>query len=179
MDIISFNADGKMNSLLRYVACTLFIVFFTSTCGTAPTASKSDGTYRPASQYDSKRVTAVLYRQLSEWKGVRHRTGGLDKSGVDCSGLVYLTLWKHFGMKVPRNTKDLSRYGKAVSRRRLAPGDLVFFKTGLYKRHVGIYIEDGKFLHASASRGVMLSDMEDDYWTRRYWKARRVLKMKA
>jgi cell wall-associated NlpC family hydrolase len=168
-----------MNSLLRYVAYALFIVFFTSTCGTVPAASKSDSTYRRASQYDKKRVMAVLYGQLAEWKGVRHRTGGLNKSGVDCSGLVCLTLWKHFGLKVPRTTKDLSRYGKAVSRRRLAPGDLVFFKTGLLKRHVGIYIEDGKFLHASASRGVMLSDMEDDYWTRRYWKARRVLKMKA
>jgi cell wall-associated NlpC family hydrolase len=139
----------------------------------------SGTTYERASQYDKKNVAAVLYQQLAEWKGVRHRYGGLDKSGVDCSGFVYLTLWRHFGLEVPRNTKELSRYGVAVSRSRLAPGDLVFFKTGLFKRHVGIYIEDGKLLHASTSRGVMLSDMEDGYWTRRYWKARRVLKMEA
>jgi cell wall-associated NlpC family hydrolase len=168
-----------MNSLLRYVAYTLFFVFFILSCSTGPVAAKSGTAYRHASQYDTKSVAAVLYKQLAEWKGVRHRDGGLDKSGVDCSGFVYLTLWKHFGLKVPRTTKDLSRYGKAVSRRRLAPGDLVFFKTGLFKQHVGIYVEDGKFIHASASRGVMLSDMEDNYWTRRYWKARRVLKMKA
>jgi cell wall-associated NlpC family hydrolase len=120
-------------------------------------------------------VTAALYQQYSEWKGVRYRHGGFSKSGVDCSGFVYLTLKRYFGLKVPRNTKRLSSYGAAVSRSRLTPGDLVFFKTGLFKKHVGIYIENGKFLHASTSKGVMLSDMKNGYWTRRYWKARRVL----
>lgn len=176
---ISRTADGTLNSLAGYAACCLPIALLLVTFGTACAVSKSERASGPTSNPDRKRVVAVLYRQLDEWKGVRHRTGGLDKSGVDCSGLVYLTLRKHFGLNVPRTTRELSRYGIAVSRSRLAPGDLVFFKTGLRKRHVGIYIEDGKFLHASASNGVMLSDMENDYWTRRFWKARRVLDMKA
>jgi len=120
-------------------------------------------------------VKTALYQQYSEWKGVRYRYGGLSKSGVDCSGFVYLTLKRQFGLDAPRDTHDLSSYGYPVSRKKLAPGDLVFFKTGIMKRHVGIYVEDGKFIHASTSKGVMLSDMKNGYWSGRFWKARRVL----
>jgi probable lipoprotein NlpC len=61
-----------------------------------------------------------------------------------------------------------------VSRAALRTGDLVFFKTGIFIRHVGVYLERGRFLHASTSQGVMISEMGDAYWKLRYWKARRI-----
>jgi cell wall-associated NlpC family hydrolase len=64
--------------------------------------------------------------------------------------------------------------GQAIQRERLRAGDLVFFKTGLFTRHVGMYIDDGDFLHVSSSNGVMVSNLEDLYWKRTYWQARRI-----
>ncbi|MEE9543111.1 MAG: NlpC/P60 family protein [Thermodesulfobacteriota bacterium] len=119
-------------------------------------------------------VKKKLYSQHREWKGVRYNIGGLNKLGVDCSGFVYLTYKSKLGIKLPRTTKAQIKVGKEVSKRKLRAGDLVFFKTSRKVRHVGIYIEDGKFLHASTSKGVMISRLDNKYWRKAYWKARRV-----
>jgi len=120
-------------------------------------------------------VSSELKAQYRDWKGVKYREGGLSKRGVDCSGFVYLTFKERLGKSIPRTTKALSNYGKKIGRGSLRPGDLVFFKTRIKVRHVGIYYGGNKFLHASTSSGVMLSDMDDIYWGKRYWQARRVL----
>lgn len=120
-------------------------------------------------------VNSVLKAQYSEWKGVRYRMGGLSKKGIDCSGFVHLTFKQRFGRKIPRSTKTLAKYGKTISRGSLRAGDLVFFKTGARVRHVGIYYGGNRFLHASTSKGVMISRMDDVYWGKRYWQARRVM----
>lgn len=114
-------------------------------------------------------------RQAEDWKGVPYRAGGLSKAGIDCSGLVHVTYRSVFNLAVPRTTKSLARVGSRVGRGRLRPGDLVFFRTGLRKRHVGIYVADGEFLHASTSRGVTISSLNEDYWDESYRGARRVL----
>ncbi len=116
----------------------------------------------------------TLYTQFDEWKGVRYRLGGLNKKGVDCSGFVYLTFKSKLGVRLPRTTDRQSRLGRPVDKENLKTGDLVFFKTGLSVRHVGIYLEDGKFMHASKKRGVMISKLDNVYWRSKYWKARRV-----
>jgi cell wall-associated NlpC family hydrolase len=87
---------------------------------------------------------------------------------------VQLTYQSLLGIELPRSTDVQSTIGRPVSQRELAPGDLVFFKTGLRSRHVGIYIEDRKFMHASTDKGVMISGLDDFYWSRKYWKAVRV-----
>lgn len=112
-----------------------------------------------------------LYEQLNEWKSVPYRYGGLSKKGIDCSGFVYLTYLTKFGITLPRNTKLLSEIGREISQRHLKAGDLVFFKTGLRKKHVGIYIEKRKFIHVTTSKGVIISSLEDPYWLKRYWKS--------
>lgn len=119
-------------------------------------------------------VKQVLYKQLREWHSVPNRLGGLTKSGVDCSGFAYLTYRSHFGIELPRSTKQQARVGLEINRDELRPGDLVFFKTGFVQRHVGMYTGEGKFIHASTSRGVMESHMDNPYWTRNYWKSVRV-----
>lgn len=119
-------------------------------------------------------VKQTLYAQYDEWRAVKYKIGGLSKSGVDCSGFVFLTYDSRFSIKLPRSTDEQVNTGPEISQNKLVPGDLVFFKTGKTIRHVGIYIEDRKFLHASTEKGVMISTLDDQYWARTYWKSVRV-----
>ena len=123
---------------------------------------------------DPALVKEALYSQLQEWKYVGYQLGGLSKKGIDCSGFVYLTYLSEFGIRLPRTTDLQSTSGLSVARKELIVGDLVFFKTGFFTKHVGIYIEDGKFIHVSTQRGVVISRLDDHYWSRKYWKAVRV-----
>lgn len=123
---------------------------------------------------NQKRVKEILYAQYGEWRSVKYKGGGLSKNGVDCSGFVYLTFDSRFSIKLPRSTDEQVNAGAEIPQSKLVPGDLVFFKTGKTLRHVGIYIEDRKFLHASTEKGVMISSLDDQYWSRAYWKSVRV-----
>jgi probable lipoprotein NlpC len=119
-------------------------------------------------------VRKKLLEQYLAWKGTRYRPGGLNRNGVDCSGFVHLTYRSQLCLDVPRSTDRLAAMGRNVGKSSLRPGDLIFFKTGLLSRHVGIYVEEGTFLHVSSRKGVTLSRLDDQYWSRRYWKARRL-----
>ena len=128
----------------------------------------------PVDLADKVRVKQALYSQYDEWRGVPYRIGGVSRNGVDCSGFVQLTYQSLLGIGLPRSTDVQSGAGTPVAQRELLPGDLVFFRTGRSGRHVGIYLENRKFLHASTEKGVMISGLDDHYWSRRYWKAIRV-----
>jgi cell wall-associated NlpC family hydrolase len=124
-----------------------------------------------------KHVQEALHRQYTAWRGVPYRIGGNDRNGIDCSGFVHLTYKQALGLHVPRTTKLLVNTGKEISLNNIAPGDLVFFKTGFGKRHVGIYIGSGQFIHASTSSGVVKSHLKSPYWSKHYWTSRRVLRI--
>ena len=167
-----------MKSIAYKTASAIFILtlIFTS-CGKPegkPTVRELSGSSKTVSLKNNKSVKKQLYSQHEEWKGVRYRENGLSKKGVDCSGFVYLTFRDKLGRKVPRTTSQLSRLGNKISKKNLRAGDLVFFKTGIKIRHVGIYIEKGKFLHASSSKGVIISRLDNVYWNKHFWHARRI-----
>lgn len=126
------------------------------------------------SSSEQNRIKQALYAQYQQWKGVKYKMGGMTKAGIDCSGFVYLTYQQQFNIKLPRSTDEQANVGPDIDQRDLITGDLVFFRTGRSVRHVGIYLEDGKFLHASTEKGVMLSNLDDQYWARTYWKSVRV-----
>ncbi len=115
-----------------------------------------------------------LKQQYESWRGVPYRLGGLSRAGVDCSGFVHLTFKTQLGVRVPRTTEAQSKVGIPVDKRELQTGDLVFFKTSWKKGHVGIYLNNGFFLHASTSKGVMISNLDNPYWRRAYWMSRRI-----
>jgi len=119
-------------------------------------------------------VKNKLYVQLNEWKGVPFKFGGFSKQGIDCSAFVLHTYKSKLGYLLPRTTKFQSKVGYEVNKNDLRAGDLVFFKTGLTTRHVGIYMEGGKFLHASTSKGVIVSRLDNVYWHGKYWKSMRL-----
>ena len=117
---------------------------------------------------------SLLKKHFSRWQGTKYRNGGMSHSGIDCSGFSVVTYRDLFGIKLPRTTTKQAERGRAVSKSGLRAGDLVFFKTGRWQKHVGIYMEKGRFIHASTSRGVMVSNLKDRYWRKSYWKARRL-----
>lgn len=124
------------------------------------------------SKHDSP-VVKKLYSHYNEWRGVRYRIGGMSKKGIDCSGYVHIAYKQKLNKNIPRSTELLSSAGKSVQMSNLRPGDLLFFKTGWKSRHVGIYLGKGQFTHASSSRGVMISKLNNPYWQDAYWMARR------
>ncbi len=123
---------------------------------------------------DNGDVHSRLLQQYREWRNTPYRMGGMSKRGVDCSGFVYLTYREKFGYTLPRTTELQIEKGREVSRSNLRPGDLLFFKTGWLSRHVGIYLGEQRFIHASSSRGVITSGLAEDYWNNHYWTARRI-----
>jgi len=119
-------------------------------------------------------VEAALRQVHAEWQGTPHRLGGTSKRGVDCSGLLYLVFPAVLHTHLPRTTEEQARMGRSVRQSNLQAGDLVFFRPNRKTRHVGVYLRDGEFLHAPNS-GVRVDRLDDPYWNRAYWMARRVL----
>ncbi len=119
----------------------------------------------------------IVLRALAQ-VGVPYRHGGEEPSrGFDCSGLVRYVFRDALGAELPRRSEELGRRGGAIERERLQPGDLVFFNTlGRAFSHVGIYIGDGRFVHAPARRGqVRIESLDERYWWSRFDGARRIM----
>ena len=111
----------------------------------------------------------VLLDNVDEWYGVRYRTGGNTHSGVDCSGFTVAVYMAVYGIALPRVSRDQYRISRKISTTELQEGDLVFFNTnGSGVSHVGIYLGNNKFMHASVSRGVMVSGLFEPYYIQRY-----------
>ncbi|ECF6591927.1 endopeptidase [Salmonella enterica] len=125
---------------------------------------------------DSITVIAGLNDQLQSWRGTPYRYGGMSRRGVDCSGFVVVTMRDKFDLQLPRDTREQSKIGTRIDKDELLPGDLVFFKTGSGESglHVGIYDTNNEFIHASTSRGVMRSSLDNVYWRKSFWQARRI-----
>lgn len=109
-----------------------------------------------------------------QWRGVPYRMGGNNRTGLDCSAFTQLAYSQVLGFNLPRTTESQANLGKQVDRYQLQHGDLVFFKTGWRQYHVGVYTGAGEFIHASTSKGVIRSRLDNVYWNNRYWQARRV-----
>ena len=109
--------------------------------------------------------------------GVPYTYGGnTPKGGFDCSGLIRYVYQKVGRINIPRTTQEMGRYGQSLGNLAPAPGDLVFFNTqGDAYSHVGIYVGQGRFVHAPSTGGtVRLEKITSNYWSSRYTEARRV-----
>lgn len=133
--------------------------------------SASDKVSRPQTHTRGLASTALTYL------GINYRFGGdTPHEGFDCSGLVRYAAEKSLGLKLPRSSADMARLGESVKRNDLERGDLVFFNTRGHRfSHVGIYLGEGKFVHAPSSGSkVRVEDMNMGYWQKRYNGARRL-----
>jgi lipoprotein Spr len=116
-----------------------------------------------------------LYSYLAGWLGVPYRYGGSTRTGVDCSGLVINVYQEIYRKKLYRSASEML-YGncRRINRGKLREGDLVFFRVGKGRKrsvdHVGIYLKDDRFVHASTSGGVIISSLDEPYY-RKTWVA--------
>ena len=118
-----------------------------------------------------------LFEFIDDWYGTRYRLGGTTKNGIDCSALVQLLFSSLYSIPVPRTSKEQYKFSKRISLTELQEGDLLFYHTrGRGVSHVGVYLSNNKFLHAASSGGVMISDMYDPYFVKRFMGAGRVIK---
>ncbi|GIP24638.1 MULTISPECIES: C40 family peptidase [Paenibacillus] len=107
--------------------------------------------------------------------GTEYKSGGTSTNGFDCSGFTQYVFNK-LGIDLPHQSGSQYKMGKAVPKDELKAGDLVFFNTlGNGVSHVGVYVGDGKFAHASSKRGVTISKLSDSYYTNRYVGAKRIM----
>ena len=122
-------------------------------------------------------TAAKVISSAEEKLGSTYVYGDTGKAGFDCSGLVYSIYNDELGISIPRSSITQSTFGQQVSKSDLQEGDLVFFNTtGNGVSHVGIYVGDGKFIHASSGQGkVMTSSLSEEYYQDRYVNATRVL----
>ena len=172
-----FQAQSQVFISVTLVLLTSFLLI---TGGCSSTSGPNSATHPtairpPTSQWDGDSIRYRLQTHYLSWKGVPYKEGGYNKHGVDCSGFVQLVFKNALGLNIPRSTNLLLKTGTQISRQQLSVGDLVFFKTGISKHHVGIYIGKDQFIHASTSQGVTKSNLKSPYWSNHYWKATRVL----
>ena len=147
-------------------------------CGTSvspePVHVSAPWSHGRAPENTQSPIEKQLRTEFTRWQGTKHAMGGTGLSGVDCSGFVKTVYKNLFQIRLPRTTKDQVRTGVFVPRYALEPGDLVFFRPPSYPRHVGIYLSGNQFMHASKTRGVVVSEIDRYYWGRYYWTARRL-----
>ena len=128
----------------------------------------------------NEKAEAIISTAL-DYSGTRYKYGGTTKRGMDCSGLIYVSLQEH-GIPFPRTSYQMAMEGDKIDLREVEKGDLLYFKTsktGKRINHVGLVVEvdgDGiQFIHASTSRGVLVSSLREGYWNHAFVKAMRIL----
>lgn len=110
----------------------------------------------------------ALFSFIEEWWNTAYRYGGTTKKGIDCSALTSLLLSTVYAIGVPRTARDQYAACDKIDRDELQEGDLVFFNTRGGVSHVGVYLTNDRFVHASTSSGVTISSLNDDYYNKRF-----------
>ena len=178
--IVIFGTQSSMRKIMKrfrngnlYIILSL-LVLITSSCSSSRRLQNKE--YEILSQKIGVRLDAHdnirLYRECASWLGSPYKYGGNTPRGTDCSGMVSHIYDKIYNIKLHRSSEGIMKMNcRKISRSRLREGDLVFFKTKSKNNkinHVGIYLKDGFFIHASTSKGVIISNLDDNYY-RRTW----------
>ena len=155
--------------LMFLVGCTSYPRYRNGGAETPPVVTPTDKKY---TTNENLRLGSIIQAYL----GKPYRGKSKYAAGVDCSLFAREVFDKFNGLELPRTVKDQYKAGKKVNRKHLVYGDLVFFNTERNKvSHVGIYVGYNEFAHASTSKGVIVSGLNEKYWAKRFVGARRVL----
>lgn len=117
-----------------------------------------------------------LFEYITQWWAVPYRIGGNGLNGIDCSAFVKGIVQNTYQINLPRTSREQADFSTSISKDQLTEGDLVFFNTRGGISHVGMYLNNNKFVHASTSNGVIISDLNETYWNKRFVKAGRISK---
>lgn len=165
--------------LIGFSLTALALSVFTASCTSSPKPLDAPPDLsRLEKKQDTlpeKNIEQRILDEYQRWKGTRHQLGGTGREGIDCSGFVKAVYQDAFNISLPRTTTAQVRWGRPVALADLRPGDLVFFTPPNYPRHVGIILNRSEFVHATKAKGVTISTIDDTYWLKYYWTARRIL----
>lgn len=171
--------DVKMLSYSKsriLIIATAFILL--NGCSNTPTTSEENlptlSHQAEPVQVEAEQKEEALFEVFNQWRGVPYQLGGKTKDGIDCSAFVQIAFRDAWQQHLPRTTYSQSRLGAKIGYAQAQYGDLVFFKTAPQTRHVGVYIGNKRFMHASTSQGVMISRLDNPYWASTFWQFRRV-----
>ncbi|PSR01183.1 MAG: glycoside hydrolase [Bacteroidetes bacterium QS_8_68_28] len=170
------------------LVATLCTVAFTPALSGCASSDPATASQEPSSENPSRaasdsagvpatRLASALRAETRHWEGTPYRRGGTTRRGVDCSGFMQRVFENTLDVQLSRSTRSQVQEGEPVPRSNLRAGDLVFFRPGGKGRHVGVYVGDGEFAHASTSAGPTISPLEREYWQDTYWTARRVVRL--
>lgn len=124
---------------------------------------------------DSKIENIKLYTFIDEWYAVPYKYGGNTKSGIDCSNFTAKLYSSIYNQSISGSSSSIFEKCKAVSKSALEEGDLVFFKIDGNKiSHIGVYLQNNKFVHATTKKGVMINDLDEPYYKKYYFKSGRI-----
>ncbi|MDO4510646.1 MAG: NlpC/P60 family protein [Bacteroidales bacterium] len=176
--------------IFKLVPMLFAMVLALSACHTKKSASATTTHYptrRPVRVSDewktlnitlTSRDNKLLYKEIKSWLGAPYRYGGNTRNGVDCSGFVHQIYKTVYKQKIQRNSaKIFEKNCRMIDVDDLEEGDLLFYKTSKKNdriTHVGIYLKENKFAHASSSRGVVISDITEEYFINHFYAAGRV-----
>lgn len=164
----------------------VFMLFAVTSCGTSRNASGRGSAYTPVAKPEPPRhidfsgrqmepTVNLLLREADSWIGTAYQYGGNDRNGVDCSGFVTQVYGK-LDIRLPRTSLQQQQFCTPLNRDQLQEGDLVFFtvRGGSSVGHVGIYIGNDQMIHASSSKGVIISSLSQAYYVTNYYGAGRI-----
>ena len=154
---------------------TILTVLVMAALLTGCASSRPSAPMAAASAVDAAEAERQLRNAVDAWYGTPYVYGGSSTQGVDCSAFVQALYRDVLGLRVPRTTERQSRAGRTIPVDDAQTGDLVFFRPTRKQNHVGVYLGDGEFAHASTSQGVMVSSLTESYWQQVYWMTRRLL----
>lgn len=122
--------------------------------------------YAPIVEVPASRLENIpLLELMDKWWGTKYCIGGNSEKCIDCSGFTTLVMGNIYNIKLPRTAQDQYNFSRRVELEDLQEGDLVFFGSGKNSiSHVGIYLQNNKFFHASTSVGVTITSLNDKYW---------------
>jgi len=151
----------------KFLSIALLIFIFGG-CGSKP---RQYDLKQRFSQSDRNKLVYVANGYL----GVKYKYGGINNTGFDCSGLIYRIYLDALRLKLPRTVKGQYQASYGIPLSRAQVGDLAFFKIKNQRLdHAGIIIDRGRFIHATRSKGVVISDLNDDYYRKRFTGIRRL-----
>jgi probable lipoprotein NlpC len=147
----------KKQLSVRYFCLVLIVIL--SSCGTKKKVISTTKAAR-AAEVMANLKSKDLYRFITNWTGTPYKLGGMDKRGVDCSGFALILERDIYGLTLPRRSKDQAEAVRKKDKSNLKEGDLVFFAFGGNEvDHVGVYLNNDFFVHASTTRGVIVDDL--------------------
>ncbi|MBL0329005.1 MAG: C40 family peptidase [Bacteroidetes bacterium] len=181
----------RPNNHLSFKYALPLLLLFAVSIGACRSGKDATSSHTSSSSTKSKKITEKyatllnvsegkienikLYSFIDEWYGVPYKYGGKNKNGIDCSNFTATLYSTIYGKSISGSSASIFDQCKVISKSNLEEGDLVFFKIDGNKiSHIGVYLQNNKFVHATTKKGVMIDDLDEDYYKKYYYKAGRL-----